>query len=175
MMNAKALRPLWSVIMSDLRSALTFAICDELDSALSRIAHCVNQLSDEQVWWRPRADMNSIANLMLHLTGNVRQIFVSSIGGEADIRDRQAEFDTRKPLPKAELLGALTDTVTRAKAAFAAASADELCRMRQVNKFDWTGMQAAVRCAAHFRGHTQEIIHLTREILGEKYQFAGPR
>jgi hypothetical protein len=24
---------------------------------------------------------------------------------------------------------------------------------------------------SHFRGHTQEIIHMTREMLGEKYKF----
>jgi Protein of unknown function (DUF1572) len=161
--------------MSDLRSALTFAICDELDSALSRIVHCANQLSDEQLWWRPRADMNSIANLILHLTGNVRQLIVINLTDGVDNRDRPAEFAARDILPKAELLGRLTETVIRAKAAFAAASVEDLCRSRQVNKFEWTGLQAVVRSVAHFRGHTQEIIHLTRDILGEMYQYAGPK
>jgi hypothetical protein len=44
-----------------------------------------------------------------------------------------------------------------------------------VNNFDWTGVQAAVRCVAHFRGHAQEIIHTTRELLGTEYRFAGPK
>jgi len=161
--------------MSDLRSALTQAICDELDSACGRIAHCVNQLTDEQVWARPRADMNAIGNLLLHLTGNVRQMIVSSIGGEPDTRDRPKEFAAHEPTPKAELLRKLTDAVTRAKAAINAAGPEELCRVRRVQTNDLTGSQSIVLSAAHFRGHTQEIIHMTRMILGEEYQFAGPK
>jgi hypothetical protein len=151
------------------------AFCDELGSALGRIAHCVGQLSDEQVWWRPRADMNAVGNLVLHLAGNVKQLIVSSIGGAADDRDRPAEFAERGPIPAADLMKRLTDVVERAKSAIAAASPEELCRVRRVMNFDLTGLQCLVRSVAHFRGHTQEIIHQTRTILGDRYQFAGPR
>ena len=161
--------------MSDLRSALTHAIHDELDAALGRIGHCVSQLTDEQVWSRERADMNSIGNLVLHLTGNVGQLIVSGIGGVADTRQRQSEFDAREPMSKADLVAGLTAVVGRAKVAFADAGDDVLCGPITVGKYDWTGMQAVIRCVAHFRGHTQEIIHMTRAIVGEAYQFAGPR
>ena len=160
---------------TDLRNALTHAIGDELDAALSRIAHCLSQLSEEQVWSRERPDMNSVGNLVLHLTGNVGQLIVSGIGGVADTRQRQAEFDARGPVPKATLLAGLTEVVGRAKAAFAAAEDAVLCSPITVGKYDWTGMQAVVRCVAHFRGHAQEIIHMTRALVGEAYQYAGPR
>ena len=161
--------------MSDLRSALTHAIGDELDAALSRIAHCVSQLSEEQVWSRERADMNSVGNLVLHLIGNVGQLIVSGIGGVADTRRRQAEFDARGSVSKAELIAGLTAVVGRAKQAFADATDEVLCSPITVGKYDWTGMQAVIRCVAHFRGHAQEIIHMTRALVGEAYQFAGPR
>jgi hypothetical protein len=162
--------------MSDrLRAALTHAVNDELDAALQRIAHCLNQLTDEQIWWRPLADMNSIGNLVLHLSGNVRQLIVSGVGGAPDDRNRPAEFAARDPIPKAELLRRVTEAVNLAKAAFASASDDALCGKIPVTKYDFTGIQAVVRCVAHFRGHTQEIIHQTRTILGEKYQYAGPK
>ncbi|HUR54453.1 MAG TPA: DUF1572 family protein [Gemmataceae bacterium] len=161
--------------MTDLRNSLTHAIHDELDAALSRIAHCVSQLTDDQVWSRERADMNSIGNLVLHLTGNVGQMIVSGIGGVADTRQRQAEFDARGPVPKADLLAGLSAVEGRAKLAFADASDAVLCSPIAVGKYDYTGMQAVIRCVAHFRGHTQEIIHMTRSILGDAYQFAGPR
>lgn len=161
--------------MTDLRSALTHAIHDELDAAVGRIAHCLSQLSEDQVWSRERADMNSVGNLVLHLTGNVGQLIVSGIGGAADTRQRQAEFDARGSVSKAELLAGLTAVVGRAKVAFAEAGDGVLCTPITVGKYDWTGMQAVVRCVAHFRGHTQEIIHMTRALVGEAYQFAGPR
>jgi hypothetical protein len=158
-----------------LRSALNHAIADELDSALSRIVHCVNQLSEEQVWWRPPQGMNAVGNLLLHLTGSTKQIIADNLAGVPDTRDRPAEFASRDPLPKAELLRRLTEVIQNAKAAFAAASDERLAEVKRVNNNDWTGIQAAVRSVAHFRGHTQEIIHITRELLGERYQFAGPK
>ena len=48
-----------------LRDAVAHAVTEDLTAALGRITHCVGQLTDEQVWWRPRPDMNSIGNLML--------------------------------------------------------------------------------------------------------------
>lgn len=160
---------------NELRAALNHAIGDELDAALSRITHCVNQLSEEQVWHRPPQGMNAIGNLLIHLTGNVKQVIADNLTGAPDTRKRQQEFDTREPLAKAELLRKLTEVIVQAKAAFATASDERLATVVRVNNQDWTGVQAAVRSLAHFRGHAQEIIHMTRELLGDKYQFAGPK
>lgn len=159
----------------NISTTIAHAFNDELDAALSRIAHCIRQLSDEQVWRRPRADMNSIGNLLLHLNGNIKQLIVSTIGGEPDNRDRPAEFAARNVIPNAVLLEQLTQMIERAKAVITQASVEELCRVRRVRDSDWSGLQALVRSVAHFRGHAQEIIHQTREILGENYQFAGQR
>lgn len=159
---------------ADLRSALNHALGDELDAALARVAHCVGQLTDEQVWARPPAGTNAIGNLILHLTGNVTQMIVTNLTGAADRRDRPAEFAARTVVPKDQLLAGLTDAVRRARDAFAAASDLQLVEPRRVNNFDWTGVQAAVRSVAHFRGHAQEIIHITRTLLGPRYEFAGP-
>lgn len=159
----------------ELRDALDTALCDELAAALGRVAHCVGQLSDEQVWQRPAPHMNSIGNLLLHLAGNVRQLIVAGVGGALDDRDRPAEFDERGPIPADELLRKLFAVVKQAQDVIRGASAQTLCSLIPVKRFDWTGIQAVVRSIAHFRGHTQEIIHMTRIILGEKYEFAGAR
>jgi hypothetical protein len=159
-------------VSDQLRSAIAAAFGNELDSALGRIAHCLEQLTEEQVWWRPRPDMNAIGNLLLHLAGNVRQWVICGIGGEADDRNRPAEFAAKGGVPKVELLQRLAETVERAKAAIRAASSEEWCRRRVVQGFDVTGADAVLNSVAHFRGHTQEIVHQTREILGERYRFA---
>jgi Protein of unknown function (DUF1572) len=158
----------------ELREALKHAVCDELAAALGRIAHCVGQLSDQQVWARSKPGMNSIGNLMLHLAGNVQQLIVSGLGGVPDDRDRPAEFAAREPISSDELLGKLLLTVKRAQETFRTVTTEDLCGPLKLTKYDLTGLQAAIRCIAHFRGHTQEIIHMTRELLGDKYEFAGP-
>jgi len=65
---------------------------------LPKILAAVDQLSDEDLWWRPNAVSNSVGNLMLHLSGNVRQWIVSGLGGAPDDRVRQLEFDASERL-----------------------------------------------------------------------------
>src|SRR4051812_40116124 len=100
----------------DLAARVGRELADELGEALSRIEHCLGQLTDEQAWWRPRADLNSVGNLVLHLAGNVSQLICSGLGGAPDARDRQAEFDARGPVPRADLLAGLRAAVADAVA-----------------------------------------------------------
>ena len=99
-----------SAPLENLSKAVGSEACHELDEALQKINHCVNQITDDQLWWRPSESMNSVANLLLHLCGNLRQWIVSGVGGVADV-------------------------------------------------------------VAHFRGHAQEIVHMTRCQLGDSYEF----
>lgn len=64
------------------------AACRKLEQDISQIARCAALLSDEQAWWRPNEHCNSVANLALHLAGNIRQWIVAGLGGEAFARDR---------------------------------------------------------------------------------------
>jgi hypothetical protein len=140
------------------------------DECITKINHCLDQLTDEQVWWRPRQEMNSIGNLMLHLSGNVKQWIVSGLGNSADVRNRPAEFSQRGPIPKAELLKQLTRVVTEAKSVLAQRTATEMLAQRRIQGFEVTGWQAIFGCVPHFQGHTQEIICLTRLQLGDAYR-----
>ena len=76
----------------DLAAAVGTEAGNELSNALARIKHCVDQLTDNQVWRRAQPHLNSIGNLILHLCGNVRQWIIAGVGGAADVRDRPAEF-----------------------------------------------------------------------------------
>ena len=44
-----------------------------LELSLSRIEACLEKLSEEQVWARGSENENAVGNLVLHLSGNVRQ------------------------------------------------------------------------------------------------------
>jgi hypothetical protein len=146
-----------------------------LAAAHQRITHCLDQLNDVQLWWRPHEAMNSIANLILHLCGNVRQWIIAGVGGRPDTRNRPQEFAERGPIPKAEVARRLDAVVHEADAALAAVSDAQLLEPRRIQGFDETVLAAIFDSLAHFQGHTQEIIHLTRLQLGDRYRFAwGP-
>lgn len=142
----------------------------ELSDALAKIIHCVNQLDEAQVWSRPQPGLNSIGNLLLHLAGNLTQWIVAGFGGAADHRNRSAEFTEQGPIPKRELLARLEAAVAQARAALKRVTAGELVRVRRIQGFDVSGLAATFHSVPHFRGHAQEIIHMTRSILGDKYQ-----
>src|SRR5262249_49419339 len=144
----------------------------ELADALARINHCLEQLTDEQIWTRPAEGMHSVGNLLLHLTGNVRQWIVCGLGGSSDQRDRPAEFAQRGPLPRADVWALLRTTVEEAQAVLAARTAEDWLGRRRIQGFEVTGLKAAIDSVAHFRGHTQEIVHRTRTLLGGRYRFA---
>src|SRR5262245_51290300 len=158
-------------IMKDVSHEVEQLSCDCLDGCIARIRHCISQLSEEQVWWRPQESMNSIANLVLHLTGNVRQWIVSGIGGAKDVRERPREFSERGPMPSDKLLNQLQAVVDEAKDAILNASTENLLSQRKIQGFVLDGLGVLFECIPHFKGHTQEIICLTRMQLGDKYKF----
>ncbi len=137
-----------------------------------RIQHCLGQLDDLQVWWRPRVEMNSAANLILHLCGNLRQWIVSALTDTPDVRDRPAEFTEQGPIPRGELLRRLNEVVAEADAALAAIPEVKLLEPHRIQGFDETILSAIFSSISHLAGHTQEIVHLTRLQLGEAYRFA---
>ena len=55
-----------------------------------QIQSCIAQLSEEQMWRRGGDHENSVANLLLHLEGNLRQWILHGIAGQPDVRERDA-------------------------------------------------------------------------------------
>ncbi|WP_198027763.1 DUF1572 family protein [Paenibacillus forsythiae] len=53
----------------------------------------MDQLSDEQVNWRPNDSSNSIANLMVHISGNINERISKGINNKDFIRNRDEEFE----------------------------------------------------------------------------------
>jgi len=157
---------------ADLAAAIGSAASHELTKALDRIKHCLEQLTDEQIWHRPSKSMNSIGNLILHLCGNLHQWIVAGVGGEQDVRQRPKEFSERGPISKVELVRHLDEVVAQAHDALKKSSAQDLLRPRCIQGFDVNGLEAIFDSVPHFRGHTQEIIHMTRSLLGDAYKFA---
>ena len=156
----------------ELAAAVGREAANELTSALAKIKHCLGQLTDEQVGWRSHPSLNSVGNLILHLCGNLRQWIVAGLGGAADGRDRPAEFSEPGPIPREELLRKVEAVVDEARAVLARQTARQLLEARRIQGFDVTGMAAIFDSVPHFRGHTQEIVSLTRLQLGDAYRFA---
>src|SRR5262249_39986663 len=97
-----------------------------------KIKHCLGQLSDAQVWWRPQEQMNSIGTTGLHVCGNVRHWIIAGTRGTPDTRDRPQEFAERRSIPRDELLRRLDTVVREADAVLAGVTESQLLEPRRI-------------------------------------------
>src|SRR6266446_4527512 len=98
----------------------------KLAELTKKLTACLERLSDEQIWARGGAHENAVGNLVLHLCGNMRQWIMHGVGGKADVRVRDAEFETTGGVTRAELIGLFTDAMEEARAVLARVSQERL-------------------------------------------------
>ncbi len=147
----------------------------QLQLCRRRLLHCVDQLGEEQLWWRAGDEFNSVANLLLHLAGNVGERIVSLIGGAPSQRNRDQEFTARGGLSKAELIDRLDTALEAADRVLAELQPQRLLEKRTYNMLrgpvEGTFVTLILQTLVHLGGHTQEIVHMTRLQLHESYRF----
>ena len=137
---------------------------------LVKIAAALSELTDEQVWWRPNDASNSAGNLILHLSGNVRQWIIAGVGGQPNLRDRASEFAERRQIGRDALLELLTATLDEVDAALAkleddvvAAQSDApLQRECMPQGFAQTVLDAVFHVVEHFSYHTGQIVFIAK-------------
>lgn len=132
----------------------------------SRIEDCLRRLTPEQVWSRAGDNQNAVGNLVLHLSGNVRQWIVSGVGGAADVRDRDAEFAARGGAPAADLAALLSSTVGEAAAILDGLAPGRLTERLRIQGYDVTVLEAIYACVEHFSHHTGQILYATKLFSG---------
>ena len=135
-----------------------------LEVYLPRIEQCVGSLSDEQIWWRPNEESNSIGNLLLHLAGSTRMWVVSGVGGHEVKRDRQSEFDERTMIPGAELLSRLKNSLAEADEVLKNFGSSKLLENRRVRDDEQPALDSLFHAVEHFAMHAGQIFLLTKII-----------
>lgn len=135
------------------------------DEYLRKIRRAVRDLGPEDIWWRPNKTSNSIGNLLLHLDGNVRQWVVHGIGGERDVRRRDAEFAARGATTGAALVRRLAATLRTADAVLATLDAVALQRRRSIQGYRVSTLEAVYHVVEHFAGHTGQILYIAKTRL----------
>lgn len=143
---------------------------DLIDAAESRLLHCLAQLSDAQLRWRPFDGSNAIANQLLHICGNLQQWCVDGILQLPSHRDRDREFSATD-VPRAELLQKVSTTLSSVRSVLREIRSDELGQARTIQGFTVTVAGALTHTIPHLVGHTHQIMLLTRMQLGAAYQF----
>ena len=133
-----------------------------LEESWPRIEKCVAALNENELWHRENANTNSVGNLLLHLSGNVRQWIVSGLGTAPDERVRSLEFEERGHGGAAELLTRLQSTLSEAGAVLDRLDPNQLLETRTIQGFETTGVSVLVHVVEHFSYHVGQITHMVK-------------
>jgi uncharacterized damage-inducible protein DinB len=152
------------------RLFIEFSI-NKLEQLHSRIKDCLNKLGEDEIWARGAENENAIGNLVLHLTGNVRQWIVAGVGGETDTRLRDQEFNARGDTHKQELIDRLEATLAQAKAVLENLAPPRLTSRVTIQKYEVTVLEAIYHVVEHFSQHTGQIIFATKMLTGDDLGF----
>jgi uncharacterized damage-inducible protein DinB len=142
-----------------------------LTQLAGRIETCLKMLDEEQIWARGSENENAVGNLVLHLSGNVRQWIVSGVGNRPDVRERDKEFAARAGLTGADLIARLRGTVQEAVATIEPLTPRQMAEMRTIQGYSGTVMEAIYHVVEHFSMHTGQILFATKMLTGADLGF----
>ena len=136
----------------------------------AEILRCLEKLSDEQIWHRGGDHENSIANLLLHLEGNLRQWFLHGINGQPDVRRRDSEFALSPSQRSNEIRSRFSATLAECRSVIASLPPERLTEIINPQPTGGWGavtiLEAISRVIGHLQLHQGQIILLTKQLTG---------
>ena len=142
-----------------------------MDESTRMIKKSLVEISEDEVWQKPNPSLNSIANLMLHLCGNISQYVISSLGETEDKRNRDDEFSVTGGLTKDELFTKLESVVDDAKRVIFNVTPNQLVKMRSVQGFSFSGVGIILHAVEHYSYHTGQIAFWVKQLKNKDLGF----
>ena len=128
----------------------------------AQIKTCVEELTEEQLWWRPNEQTNSVGNLVLHVSGSIRHYLSRGVGGIEYRRDRPAEFAERGPIPKAQLLATFDETIAQAATTLDSFDNSRFLEPTDEPNYLPTVFDLIFNISIHLATHAGQIVYVTK-------------
>ena len=133
----------------------------------AQIRDCLDLLDEEQIWWRPNEQSNSVGNIVLHLAGSLNHYLNRALGGIPYDRDRAAEFAERRHIPKQELRVIFDDMVSKAEQTFDGLTTERLGEPSTEPKMYNLIVEDLIGVATHIANHTGQVVWITKMLRGD--------
>lgn len=134
----------------------------KLREQCGQVEECIARLTPEQVWQRGGESQNAAGNLLLHLTGNIRQWILTGVGGAPLRRNRDAEFSARGGVGPDVLVRDLREVLDAACKVVEELHAERLTWVVSIQGHEVSMLEAIYHVVEHFSEHTGQIILLTK-------------
>lgn len=129
------------------------------------------QVSEEQLFWAPNAESNSIAVIVQHIAGNMLSRWTDFLtsDGEKEWRNREAEFD-HIITNKSELIRIWEQGWEVFFNAIKPLTENDLERIVYIRNQGHTVTEAIQRQLAHYPYHIGQMIYLAKMMANENWQ-----
>lgn len=147
------------------------AMLQEMDKIKKQGDGTLVQLTEEQLYFAPDSESNSIAVLVQHIAGNMRSRstdFLTTDGEKASGK-RDAEF-TPHTLSKEELMQEWEDAWAIFYETVHALSQEDLLQMVSVKGKETPAMAALMTQLVHYAGHIAQMMYVAKMQLQEDWQ-----
>jgi len=131
-----------------------------------QVRDCLEMIDEEQVWWRPNEQSNSIGNIVIHISGSLNHYLNRNIGGFEYTRDRDAEFAERRHIPKGELRAVFDDMISKAEKTLEALTLERLGDPSPEPRMQRLVIDDLIAITSHFANHTGQIVWITKMLVG---------
>jgi uncharacterized damage-inducible protein DinB len=152
-----------SLVIQELRHRVVVGFPEQVRASLVA-------LSDQELWARPNPKSNSVGNLVLHLCGSSRHFLGHVVGGCGYARDRAAEFAFQGPLPRAELLRILEETVAEQGQVLDALDPARLLEVKEGAQKPFTVVELLLRVSHHWAVHAGQIVFHAKALHPEAFE-----
>lgn len=129
----------------------------------------IAQLEDDQLNYRPNDESNTIANLVVHIEGNIHQRIGTGLHGYEDVRSRENEFSRELHVTKDELLYRIDNSFKLLLDSIKELQNEDLLRRIEVRGKAKSVYEVLQQCASHYSEHLGQILYLAKICLGSSY------
>ncbi|MGE0586982.1 MAG: DUF1572 family protein [Cyclobacteriaceae bacterium] len=128
------------------------------------------QLSDEDIRWKPNEASNSIGLIVHHLSGNMLSRWTDFLttDGEKPWRDREAEF-AQDYSNKEEMIAAWQKGWDCLLHALNSLKPEDLSRIVYIRNEGQTVVEVIHRQLAHYSSHVGQIMYIGKQLKGESW------
>ena len=148
-------------------------VAQELNRIKVRAEKAIAQLADDRrLHVKLDAESNSIAIVMMHLSGNMLSRWTDFLttDGEKPSRNRDAEFEAPETMTRTELMAAWERGWACLFGALDALTPADLTATVRIRGEQFSAMEAIVRQFDHYASHIGQIVFLAKHLEWERWQ-----
>ncbi|MCL5677164.1 MAG: DUF1572 domain-containing protein [Firmicutes bacterium] len=147
------------------------AVGERFSEMKGQAERAIAQLSDDQLFWAPDPESNSIAIIIKHLSGNMLSRWTDffTTDGEKPNRQRDEEFESPAPT-RAEVMAVWKTGWDRFLTTLDQIGEADLLRTVTIRNQPHSAIQAIERQMFHYSYHVGQIVYIAKALKSADWQ-----